>query len=66
MYHVCLRARGVGLAGRNVFFQRSCCESGDVAGCWGMLVALGSAEPAGHSHGLGLGALPQPPCSTAG
>lgn len=28
------------------FFQRSCHESGDIAGYWLMVAALGSAEPA--------------------
>lgn len=31
-----------------MFFQRSCRGSGAVAGCWGVLAALGSAEPAGR------------------
>lgn len=48
MYYVCLRAKGIAVGGmRVVFFQRSCHGSGGVAGCWGMLAALGSAEPAG-------------------
>lgn len=46
MYPVCLRVKGVGVGGmRVVFFQRSCRVSGTIAGCWGMLAALGSAEP---------------------
>lgn len=35
------------------FFQSACCGSGAVAGCRGMLAALGSGEPAGCHHPTG-------------
>lgn len=61
MYRVCLRVNRVGVGGmRVVFFQRSCHGSGAIAGCWGMLAALGSAEAARCHHPTD-GALLQPP-----